>query len=231
MGLANMDLADLIGSLVGLLLTLAVFSYILGDNALFRIAVHVFIGAAAGYTAVMAVNNVIWPQLIAPLLAGSQAEKIFVIFPLLLSGLLIFKISPGLARLGNPAVAYLVAVGVATAIGGAIMGTIFPQMQASFNLFDTSTARNSGELLWLLFTGTAILVGTAATLIYFHFGARAVHESTPRRAPWIEALAWVGQIFIAITLGSVFAGVYAASLTAFVERLQFMRTIIFGLFS
>ena len=111
------------------------------------------------------------------------------------------------------------------------MGTIFPQMQASFNLLDASTARTNGELLWLLFTGVAILVGTAATLIYFHFGARAVHESTPRRAPWIEALAWVGQIFIAITLGSIFAGVYAASLTAFVERLYFMRNIIFSLFS
>ena len=66
MSLANLSLPDLIGSLVSFVLTLAVFSYILGDNALFRMSVHIFTGAGAGYAAVMAWTTIIWPQLFAP---------------------------------------------------------------------------------------------------------------------------------------------------------------------
>ncbi len=230
MSLANLSLPDLIGSLVSFVLTLAVFSYILGDNALFRVSVHIFTGAAAGYAAVMAWTTIIWPQLIAPMIYGSQTEKLFVLFPLLLSGVLLFKVTPNFARLGNPAVAFLVAVGVATAIGGAIMGTVIPQAQASINLFDTSALGGNVEWIWAIFTGLLVLFGTAVTLIYFQYGARAGHESTTHRAAWIEALAWAGQIFIAITLGSIFAGVYAASLAAFVERLHFILNFLLGLF-
>jgi hypothetical protein len=32
--------------------------------------------------------------------------------------------------------------------------------------------------------------------------------------------AWVGRIFVAITLGVIFAGVYMAALTAMIERLS-----------
>ncbi len=33
-------------------------------------------------------------------------------------------------------------------------------------------------------------------------------------------MAWLGRIFIAITLGVLFAGVYMAALTAMIERLS-----------
>ena len=37
-----------------------------------------------------------------------------------------------------------------------------------------------------------------------------------------EWIAWVGRIFIAITLGVLFAGVYMSALTAMIERLGFV---------
>jgi energy-converting hydrogenase Eha subunit A len=40
----------------------------------------------------------------------------------------------------------------------------------------------------------------------------------------IELLAWFGRIFIAIALGVIFAGVYSAALTAFIERINFLIT-------
>jgi hypothetical protein len=43
---AELTLPDLLGGFVGLLLTLLVFSYLLGDNVLFRITIHIFIGVA-----------------------------------------------------------------------------------------------------------------------------------------------------------------------------------------
>ncbi len=42
---------EIISALVGFLLTLMVFSYLIGDNPLFRIAVYLFIGVSSGYAA------------------------------------------------------------------------------------------------------------------------------------------------------------------------------------
>ena len=65
-----------------------------------------------------------------------------------------------------------------------------------------------------------LLVGTVFTLAAFHFSAGRAADGTPKRLSLIEGLAWVGRVFIAITLGALFAGVYMASLTAMIERLS-----------
>jgi hypothetical protein len=41
-----------------------------------------------------------------------------------------------------------------------------------------------------------------------------------------RGIAWVGRIFIAITLGVLFAGVYMSALTAMIERLSFILNFI-----
>ncbi len=62
------QLADPIGAIIGFLLTIMVLSYIIGDNALFRLAIHIFIGAASGYAAVLILYNVLWYQVLVPVL-------------------------------------------------------------------------------------------------------------------------------------------------------------------
>lgn len=137
--LASLTLPDLVGALISFTFTIIVFSYILGDNPLFRLVIHIFIGVAAGFAAGMIFYNVILNQLIFPLIEKPAATFLFVVPPLLLGIWLLSKIFPGLRRFGNPVVAYLVGVGAATAIGGAVLGTIFPQIGASASLFDLQT--------------------------------------------------------------------------------------------
>lgn len=215
-----MNLVDLVGALLGFVFTILVFTYLLGDNFLFRLTIHIFIGVAAAFVAVVALYNVILYQLIFPLYL-SPLTALPLLVPLLLGlWLLITKSSARLSKLGNPVMAFLVGAGAATAIGGGVLGTLFPQTTASMNLF----ANYTGEISFLAFAarGILILVGIVATLAFFHFGARASGNQPPQRQPWIEGLAQVGQYFIAITFGVLFAGVYAAALTAFIERLQFI---------
>ena len=66
-----------------------------------------------------------------------------------------------------------------------------------------------------------MLVGTITTLVYFHFGAKAT-AGGPQRSKLVIWLGWIGQVFIAITLGVLFAGVIAAALTALIERMNFI---------
>jgi len=65
-----------------------------------------------------------------------------------------------------------------------------------------------------------MLAGTVAALGYFQFSAGRAPDGTPKRNAFFEAIAWLGKVFIAITFGTLFAGVYMAALTAMIERLS-----------
>lgn len=213
-----MNLPDLIGASIGFLLTLAVFSYLIGDNPLFRLAIYIFIGVSTGYVFSVTLYNVLIPQLLLPMTLGNPAQISLALLPLLLGGLLITKISPRLAWLGNFPAAYLVGVGAAAAVGGALLGTLFPQTGAAINSLDAS--RNT------LLDGIILLVGTLATLLYFSFSARPQSAGAAEQPVWLSSIGSLGQAFIGITFGVLFAGVYSAALVALIERLDSMWAFV-----
>lgn len=219
--------ADLITGLLSFLFTLLILSYLIGDNPLFRMTIYLFTGISAGYIAVVAFWQVLWPKLLFPLIYGTKVEQYLAALPMIGTVLILMKVSSRLTKLGSPAMAYLAGAGAAVAIGGALTGTLFPQMAATIDAFDVRAAatRNIG-LLEVMFNGGVILVGTVTSLAYFHFGAGTTPDGSTRRNILVEGLAWVGRIFIAITLGVTFAGVYAAALAAFIERISSLVNFI-----
>src|SRR3990172_13070471 len=122
---------DLLATIVAFLLTVMIFSYLAGDNPAFRIAVYVFVGVTAGYVAAVAWWQVLLPNLILPLMAGTPTTRAMLAVPLLLSGMVLMKAWPPLSRLGAPAMGLLVGAASAVAIGGAIQGTLLPQALAT----------------------------------------------------------------------------------------------------
>jgi hypothetical protein len=219
---------DLIAGFVAFIFTLFIFSYLIGDNPLFRIAVYIFVGVSAGYVASVAWRQVIWPDLFFPLLTGTSIQKALLAIPLILSALLLTKVSPRLTQLGMPIMALLVGVSAAVAVGGAVTGTLLPQIGATINIFDSHSATSAAQLAGMIFNGAWILAGVTTTLVYFHFGAHTTREGSVRRFGLIELIAFVGSIFLAITLGVLFAGVYSAALAALIDRFYFFGTL-FGL--
>lgn len=224
-------LPDLVWTLVAFLLTIFVLSYVLGDNELFRLAIMIFVGVSAGYAAVVIIYQILLPRLIVPLIASPLAEKTLLIIPAVLVILLLFKLSTKLSVLGNPSMAFLTGVGAAVAVGGAVTGTIFGQINGAIAPFDLSgmSAASAGTQL---LGGIILLGGTVASLGYFHFGARKIEGQTAtKQSIFMQTLSKIGQTFIAITLGALFAGVLAASLTALIERLDFLLDVIKSFFS
>ena len=220
------ELIDLITGAISFLFTLLIFSYVIGDNPLFRAAAYVFVGISSGYIAVVAVWLVIVPRLVYPLLSAAATGEIInpvVILPLgliLLGGLML--ILPRQAALGRIPLAFLVGVGAAVTLTGALGGTLIPQVTGTINAFDVTAVRGKevGYLVEAISNGAIILIGAVLTLAYFHFGARQRPDGSMHSSGFIETLAWGGRIFIGIALGAVFAGVYAAALTALVERIS-----------
>jgi len=216
--LVEMTLLQVIGLLVSFVLTVMVLLYAFDDNVLFRVAVYLFVGVAAGYASAVALKDVILPRLI-----GLQPTQLLVV--VLWIVLLAMKLSPRTAKIGNPAAGLLVGVGAAVAIGGAIQGTLLPQVLASTELFapsltqQTFQAGGAGQAAGYVLRSLTILVGTVATLAHFHFGAKPAPNQIPQRSRWIETISKVGEVFIALTFGVIFAGVFSAALVAMVERL------------
>jgi len=175
------QLADPIGAIIGFLLTLMVLSFIIGDNILFRLAISIFIGAASGYAAVLILYNVVWYQVLVPVLQIFSIGKMdhaatyaIRIIPAVILGIwMITKVSPRTARWGTPVLAFLTGIGAATVIAGAVRGTIFPQIGASVNALNLQTAPPAiNSLVGWFINGLVVLLGTATTLIYFRFGVK-----------------------------------------------------------
>lgn len=210
---------EVISAIIGLVLTLLIFSYLIGDNPLFRSAVYLFIGVASGYAAAVIWQQVLLSKLFRPLLSADPNQLLPVIIPLGLSVSLLAKLSPRISWLGSFAMAMLVGVGAATALSGAVIGTLIPQSRAAMETFSSLTV---GRLL----QGIIMLAGTALTLAYFQFSATRAADGSVKRNVILEFLAWIGRVFIAITLGVLFAGVYMAALSAMIERLSAMINFV-----
>ena len=219
---------DLIWTLVGFILTLLVFSYLFGDNPLFRLVTYLFVGVVAGYVFTVVIYQVIIPRLITPLTAGTSGERLLALVPLVLSGLLLTKLSPRLAAVGNLPVAFLTGASAAVVVGGAVTGTLVNQISATINLFDI-TAPTAEPGLRLL-EGILTLVGAITTLAYFQFGAKLRADQSVRRPAIVEAAAAIGQVFIGITLGALFAGVFTSALSALIDRVGFIKDVLLSLF-
>lgn len=225
------------GVLLAAAVSLITLSYAIGDHPVFRLVLHLFIGAAAGYAGAIAVQDVVLPQLVYPALdlvtgAAPQLDLIDFGFRVLFSALLLAKLSPRTARLGNPATALLAGVGAALAVGGAIQGTLLPQVDASAHIFDVAAFDLAlqggyyGESLQIILQGMLMLLAVVSTLAYFHFGAQARGKQEPLRNIIVDVLAWAGSVFIAISLAALFTGALLSGLGALTERMAFLKEVL-----
>lgn len=216
---------EIIWLVISFILTLLVFSYLLGDNPFFRFVSALFIGVTAGYFTVVIIYQVLLARLVVPLLQGSRLTMV----PLLLSGLMLMKLSPRLTRLGNTSMALLVGVGAAVAVGGAVLGTLFGQVKGALAFFSPDMNQPGSSQTVVIAEGVFFLIGTLATLAYFNFSARR-NQKLEAKPHWLVAIfAAIGKVFISITLGAVFAGVLTAAITALVERSDFIFSTIASL--
>jgi hypothetical protein len=127
--------------------------------------------------------------------------------------------------------AVLVGVGAAVAVGGSLLGTIFPLVTSQVSSFDfLNSSLLTGVTIIKLANSFILLIGTISTMLYFLYSAP--RQPVPRR--WLARVASIGKLFLAVTFGALFAGVLAFALAALMERLdfflQFLQRFIGGAF-
>ncbi|MFW5771715.1 MAG: hypothetical protein ACOCZH_00225 [Phototrophicaceae bacterium] len=206
-----------IGLFAGFILTLMVFSYLLGDNFLYRLAVYIFVGLVAGYITIITVESALIPWFETTV--GSD-EPVWIglgLVPVVLGLLLLFKTSSRLGQLGNLGIAFIIGVGAAVAVVGALLGTLIPLAS------DTADASDATVLDAIL-----IFIGVACSLIYFQYLARRTPQGVTRRFAPVRALSFIGEGVLVVTFGALYAAAIITSLTIFSERLAFLLEPIIG---
>lgn len=215
-------------TIVSFVLTLMVFSYLLGDvpliGNLYRIAVYIFIGMTAAFTLIVSYEGVILPYLqdiqdqsTSWTTLGWRAD-IYIFFTALLFGLLLLlKPVKAFAWLTNSVFAVVIVVGASVGVVGALNGTVFPLLMATVALPDDLTA-NFNELVDTLL----VFVGTMTGMYYFHYQARARSDGTEEQSRVGRGFRHIGKFFLVTTLGAIYASALLTSLTILTERIGFL---------
>jgi hypothetical protein len=228
---------DFIEIIVAAFITVMILSYVIGDNVLFRIATYLFIGIASGFAGAIAWENIVKPTLVQPLIDKelvslfSREGAVTFLIPWMLALFLLLKLSPRLSRFGSFPVALLVGVGAAVVVGGSITGTLVPQSMAAAGTLSPAIALPAaGEPLseWLegLISALLMIIATISVLIYFRFSAQRDPTGGARRSRIAEVFAYLGQIFIAVTFGVMYAGALMATIVILAERFQFLHDVV-----
>jgi hypothetical protein len=207
------ETTQVVGVWVAALLTLAVLSYILGDNPLFRLAQYLFVGVAAGYAAALAWNHVLWPRALL-LLSDPVGYWYYGLFFLL--GLMLLARGVGaITVLGNLPLGVLFGTGAGLALGGTLTGTLVPQVGATMlPLSGVGWASAVNRLL--------LALGTIATLSAFHFTSRGKRALGRVVQGAIGLLGGIGRKVIVIAFGALLAGALFTFFTVLRSRIDFL---------
>jgi FtsH-binding integral membrane protein len=212
---------ELIGSSVAIVLTIMVLSRIVGDNPAFRVAQYLFIGVSLGYAFVVVYHQVLRPSFIA-LLASAGNPFLFSlrVLPFVLGLFLLPRISgrQSFSWLANFPLALVFGVTLALAVGGALIGTLLPQILDS--------AAPLGPEPLALVSAIVLSLGVIAALCSFYFTVRA----DTGFGRFLQAMGRFGRWLLIIALGFFFAGAVMTYLSAFNERLAFILGRVLDLF-
>lgn len=197
--------------LISFALTLMVFSYLLGDNAFFRLAVSMFVGLTAAFTLLVTFQSVIVPLSNS----GRAIDSFLLFFAGVLTLLLLLKPFRSLRILTNLSLGFLIAVGAAIAVTGAIAGTIIP-------LISQTVALDSNAEPFDIFSAVVIIIGVVTSLLYFNYAARRNAQGEVERGAVMKVIAGIGQGFIVITLGALYGAAILTSLTILTGQLEML---------
>jgi hypothetical protein len=159
-GFFGTDAADAVATWVAAAATLLVLGGLLGERRVFGWTQHLFAGLLTGFLALLALTEVIVPWVITPLVADPGGR------PELWLAVALVGVTAGAPWLPRSVATIPVAIAIgalaAFALGGAVVGTLLPQLVAAVPVPGTTTVESV--------TGVIAAAVTAFVLVAFVHG-------------------------------------------------------------
>lgn len=192
-----------IGTVVALLLTLMILSYLIDDTAIYRLAASLLVGLSVGYFMAVMLWNILIPQWGELLTATDPMRRGLRWLEVGLGLLIMAKGVPRLGLLGDLGLAVALGIGLGVAGAGAVWGTLGPQIAAG--------------------AGRGITLGWVATLL----ALLAVQFYAPPTAGRIGSSVWkglqsLGRAVWAFALGTLFGGALITGISLLIGRAEFL---------
>jgi len=177
--------------------TIFMYSYLIGDNPLFKFAEHLYIGISAAHAVVLGYQN-IQEMAWKPLIGG----KAVMLVPLLFGLLLYTRFVKDWSSLSRIPIAFLTGLAAALAIRGAIDASFIKQIAATM-----VPITNMSVFL------TMAMVATTISYFFFTTGSQL--------AP-VRYSAQLGRWVMMVAFGSAFGNTVMARMSLVIGRLQFL---------
>ncbi|MCD6277417.1 hypothetical protein J7J69_04150 [candidate division WOR-3 bacterium] len=194
-------------------LTLAIMSFLYGDNPVYKFAEHLYVGYSAGYWLIYTWHFTIKLMVIQPI-AEKQPGAVWLVIPLFFGALMLTRWFPRIAWISRWSIAFTVGIGAGLTLTGAVHGYIIPQVKATILPLWTGNGLTS-------FNNFVIVVGVITTLIYFFF-------SKPHTGV-LGKTSKVGILFIMVAFGASFGYTVMARISLLIGRLDFLWSSILKL--
>lgn len=204
-GLFGTGTADVVATWVAAVVTIVVLGGLLGERRLFGWSQHLLAGLATGFVALLAIHEVILPRLVSPLLAdgGVGRAELWI-------GLALVAATAGAPWLPRIVAAVPVSIAIgslaAFALGGAVIGTLIPQLLAS-------VAVDGGSPVETV-SGVAAAGITGLVLLGFLHGV-------PRGRP-MQAAASAGRWLLVAGIGGWLGYLLLSRLLLLLDRIGFL---------
>ena len=192
-----------VGTWLAALFTLCILSFLYGDNPLYKLAEAVFVGVSAGYWMVVGfwtgiVQNLfskLAPDLIRssllPGLPESQEQELIYLFPLLLSVLMLMRLSPVGGWISRWALAFFIGATAGIRLLGYLQSDFIRQIQST--ILPLLVVGTQGFDLAASLQNLTIVVGVLSCLTYFFFSIE--HKGV------VGGVSRLGIWFLMITFG------------------------------
>ena len=220
--MTSWKLAEII---LGGIATLAIFSFVIKENPLYRTFEHLFIGIAAGFGVMATIKQFVWPIILMPLFGldivtypdGTTSQpyntlNLLYIAPLLFGLLYYFIFSQKYSWLARLVIGFSLGMS-----GGIAFQSFFNEMLPQITgTFKPLVVISSGNIDWVVSLQNTLFVATVLSVMYYFF------FSFKRTSTGGAAVASTGRWLMMVCFGAFFGSTIMARMSLLVERLLFL---------
>ena len=187
-----------LGTLIAVILTLFIFSFLYRDNPFYKFAEYLLVGISVGYFIVISIKTTVVPKLIFPIFR--EGDLLYLI-PGILGFFMFLRFFPKLAWLSRISMALIIGAGAGVSIPAMMQAQIFAQMKASMGSYAS-------------INNIIVALAVITTLSYFFFSRE--HKGA------LGTSAKIGVFFMMLFFGATFGYTVMSRVTLLIGRAQFL---------
>jgi hypothetical protein len=198
-------------TLVGGLVTLAIFSFLYRDNPLYKLAEHLAVGISVGFLIVNYYYTVFMPKVWDNVLHKGQFDYLI---PFVLGVLLFTRFLPKWGWISRWSLAFLLGASSGVSIPATLESRVLKQIEGSMASLAVPVAGDPWGTVLQSLVSVFLIGGTIACLVFFLFSVE--HKGS------VGKLAYFGRLCIMAGFGASFGYTVMARVSLLIGRIQFL---------